>query len=127
MSRVIIGFTGHRDCTAAPELLHALAQEFPGALWKHGGAIGFDTQVKQFALQYGAQYGGIEQDPILPNYAVYGKAAPIVRNHLIVDASDFLVACWDGRTTGGTFETRKYAQLHEKDIRDWSPDPLCFI
>ena len=46
---MIIGFTGHRDCIVDPSLFNALLGEFPDASWCHGGAVGFDTQVNDFA------------------------------------------------------------------------------
>ena len=112
-----IGFTGHRDRLADLADLAALAAEFPGATWVHGGARGFDTQVADFA-----QLHGIEQVVIRPDYGRYsGKAAPIVRNKEIVTRCHLLAACFDGRSTGGTSFTVKYAQEQGKPVRILTP------
>src|SRR6478609_5719786 len=35
-----------------------------------------------------------------PQYSVYGKAAPLYRNTLIVNDAEFMIAFWDGKSTG---------------------------
>lgn len=113
---MIIGFTGHRDNEClAQELVH-LAEMHPGALWVHGGAPGFDTQVSHFVTNYGHRYG-LAQERIRPEYKKYPpKFAPLKRNETIVDMSDLLVACYDGRQTGGTYYTVEYAKKAGKPI-----------
>jgi hypothetical protein len=41
---MLIVFTGHRDRTASAADIHAIEAQYPGAVWMHGGAKGFDTQ-----------------------------------------------------------------------------------
>lgn len=64
-----------------------------------GGADGADTLAARFARER-----GIELQVFLPDWAQYGKAAGPIRNRLIVEASDVVVAFWDG-TSRGTAST----------------------
>ena len=60
-----------------------------------GGAVGIDKCAADYAAKK-----GIELEEFLPDYEKYGKAAPIVRNKLIADASDLVIAFWDGCSKG---------------------------
>lgn len=60
-----------------------------------GGAKGVDT----YAAEY-ARKNGIKLTELLPQYEVYGRAAPIVRNHQIVEYADEVLAFWDGSSKG---------------------------
>ena len=60
-----------------------------------GGAKGVDTCAKEYA-----QKNNIDFLEILPQYSIYGKAAPIKRNNEIVEKSDFVIAFWDGKSRG---------------------------
>lgn len=107
-----IAFTGHRDRLCDEADLDALAQEFPGAIWIHGGAIGFDRQVEQYAFKH-----KITTWVFKPEYEKYGKEAPLKRNLEIIKTGDFLVALYDGRKFGGTFFTLKEAKKMGKEVR----------
>jgi transcription antitermination factor NusG len=52
-----------------------------------GGAIGVDTLCEQWAKK-----NGFKIKQFLPKYNEYGQRAPLVRNDLIVENSDILVA-----------------------------------
>ena len=45
----------------------------------------------------------------LPEYKKYGRAAPILRNRMIVDYADKVIAFWDG-CSRGTLSVIKYAE-----------------
>lgn len=60
-----------------------------------GGAKGIDTCAREYA-----RANGIKITEILPNYKKYGRGAPLVRNELIVDFSDEVIAFWDGKSHG---------------------------
>ncbi|MCL2095205.1 DUF2493 domain-containing protein [Candidatus Saccharibacteria bacterium] len=61
-----------------------------------GGAKGVDTSAKEYA-----NANGIKLTEFLPDYARFGRgAAPIKRNHQIVEYSDFVLAFWDGQSKG---------------------------
>ena len=68
-----------------------------------GGAKGADTYARLFAQQHNLQL--IE---FLPDYEKYGRKAPLVRNKLIVENCDCLIAFWDGKSRGTKY-TLDYA------------------
>ena len=47
----------------------------------------------------------------------YGPGCMQRRNRYMVDHSALLIAVYDGRKTGGTYYTVKYAKSLDKDIR----------
>lgn len=69
-----------------------------------GGAVGIDTLAEKYADKK-----GIEKMIIYPNYELYGKSAPLIRNKLIVDNADLVIAFWDGQSSGTAF-TISYAK-----------------
>ena len=69
-----------------------------------GGAKGIDTCAAEYARR-----NGIALTEFLPDYARYGRAAPIRRNEQIVDYSDKIIAFWNG-VSKGTLSTIKYAE-----------------
>ncbi len=46
---------------------------------------------------------GVKVTEILPEYDLYGKRAPLVRNELIVSLSDMVYVFWDGKSRGTEF------------------------
>lgn len=60
-----------------------------------GGARGVDACVRAYA-----QTHGIPLTEFLPNYARYGRGAPIRRNLEIVAYADSVLAFWDGHSRG---------------------------
>ena len=75
-----------------------------------GGARGVDSIAAAWARRKGL--GVIEYKP---SYARYGKAAPHVRNDLIVADADRVVAFWDGKSRG-TKSTIEEAKRHGKPV-----------
>jgi len=63
-----------------------------------GGAIGTDQCARQFAKIHGLVYRAF-----LPEYAQYGKAAPLVRNRKMIAQADKVIAFWDGSSKGTSF------------------------
>ena len=76
-----------------------------------GGARGVDS----CAMAY-AETHGLKQKVFWPDYEQYGKSAPLVRNRLIVDYADCVLAFWDG-TSRGTVYTVQYARQQGKPVR----------
>ena len=75
-----------------------------------GGAKGIDTLAEQYADAH-----GIEKLIIRPQYEKFGRAAPIKRNEQMVDASDTVLAIWDGESKGTAY-TLKYARKKRKNV-----------
>lgn len=69
-----------------------------------GGAAGVDTLAERYADEK-----GIPKRIIKPDYALYGKQAPLVRDRMIVELADAVIAVWDG-SSPGTGYTISYAK-----------------
>ena len=111
-----IGFTGHRNKLCNEQSLLRIEERFPGATWVHGGAEGFDKQVHEVALKLGKVVGETLL-VIRPDYKQYSyNVAPLIRNQLIVDMVERMVACYDGRKKGGTFFTVNYANRIHRPV-----------
>lgn len=75
-----------------------------------GGAKGVDTCAADYAK---AQ--GIPLLLFLPQYKLYGRAAPFIRNRAIVDEADMVLAFWDGKSSGTKY-TMDYARKLGKKV-----------
>ena len=60
-----------------------------------GGAKGVDLIAEEFADKH-----KLSKIILRPKYNLYGKAAPLKRNDLIIDYSDMVIAFWDGKSKG---------------------------
>ena len=69
-----------------------------------GGAVGVDSCAAEYAKRK-----NLKLTVFLPQYNIYGRAAPIVRNKKIVDYADKILAFWDGKSKG-TLSVIKYAK-----------------
>lgn len=69
-----------------------------------GGAKGVDS----YSAKY-AEVNGIRMEEFLPNYKLYGKSAPFIRNKTIVENSDILLVIWDGESRG-TVNSMQHAE-----------------
>lgn len=103
-----LAIIGSRDCPAVD--IEAYLDEMPDAIVS-GGAKGADTYAREFAIKRGIRL--IEH---LPDYSKYGRAAPLVRNRLIIDDCDKVLAFWDGKSRG-TKQTIDYAESKGKPIK----------
>ncbi len=83
-----------------------------------GGAKGIDTCARLWAEKKGLIF-----TEFLPDYERYGRAAPLVRNRLMVDYADAVLAIWDMKSKGTAY-TVKYAQKKGKPIALISSDTL---
>ncbi len=63
-----------------------------------GGAQGIDTCAKSYALRH-----GLKLTEFLPEYAKYGRGAPLRRNITIIEHADLVLAFWDGKSRGTKF------------------------
>ena len=80
-----------------------------------GGARGVDTSAAQYA-----RANGLELTEFLPDYESYGRGAPLVRNKLIVEYADIVMAFWDGQSRGTKFVI-DYAAKIGKPYKIFSP------
>ena len=76
-----------------------------------GGAAGVDACAAAYAREK-----GLKLREFLPQYELYGRAAPIVRNREIVDYADEILAFWDG-CSKGTQSVIRYAKKTGKPLR----------
>ena len=76
-----------------------------------GGAIGTDTLAEKYAVQ-----DKINFLKFPPNYKKYGDKAKHIRDKLIVEECDELIAFWDGECEGTKY-TLDYAEQLGKPIK----------
>lgn len=76
-----------------------------------GGAVGIDGLAEEYADRH-----RISKLILRPQYAKYGRLAPLKRNEVMVDLCDEVLVVWDG-VSGGTQYTIQYAQKKGKPIR----------
>ncbi len=74
-----------------------------------GGAAGTDTLAEKYAVQ-----NKIEFLKFPPNYKKYGDKAKHVRDKLIIEEYDELIAFWDGECEGTKYTLDYAEQLGEK-------------
>lgn len=75
-----------------------------------GGAAGADSLARSYSREK-----GIELQEFLPDYDSYARKAPIIRNKLIIDSADQVVAFWDGKSKG-TKNAVDYALQQGKSV-----------
>lgn len=75
-----------------------------------GGAEGVDALAEQYADTH-----RISKMIVRPQYHLYGKAAPILRNQKMVEAADVVLVIWDGQSKG-TKSTIQYAKKLQKKL-----------
>ena len=103
-----LAIIGSRDCLAVD--IEAYIDEMPDAIVS-GGARGADTYAREFAIKKGIRL--IEH---LPDYAKYGRGAPMVRNRQIIDDCDKVLAFWDGKSRGTKYSL-DYAESKGKPAK----------
>lgn len=74
-----------------------------------GGAKGIDSVAAAYAVA-----NGIPLTEFLPNYARYGRGAPIQRNREIAAYADEAIAFWDGKSKGTMHTVGFFKQLGKK-------------
>jgi hypothetical protein len=94
-----VAVVGGRDFTDKERLYRELDSAL--ALWGDftlisGGARGADRLAEAWAIER-----GIPTDIILPAYRGQGDwQAPLIRNRIIADRCDRMIAYWDGKSRG---------------------------
>lgn len=74
-----------------------------------GGARGVDRQAADFAKTH-----GIKLTEFLPDYARFGKGAPLKRNVQIAEYADEVLAFWNGKSKGTLFTIELFKKLNKK-------------
>ena len=73
-----------------------------------GGARGIDTSARNYAKKHHIQI--LE---ILPEYDLYGRAAPLKRNDWILALSDIVYIFWDGKSRGANYMLKNCRKLNK--------------
>ena len=71
-----------------------------------GGARGIDRCAREYAKSH-----NIKLTEFLPEYARYGRSAPLKRNLQIIRCADMVLAFWDGKSRGTKFVIDKCKSL----------------
>ncbi len=90
-----VAIIGSRDVTT--DIRRAIRDHLPPSTSEivSGGAKGVDTIAKEIAHELGIPFR-----EFLPDYAAYGKRAPLVRNDRIIEYVDMVLGFWDGKSRG---------------------------
>lgn len=88
----IVGSRNYHNLRAVAEYVETLPSDTTVV---SGGAVGVDT-----TAAVAARRRGLIVEEHLPNYAKYGRSAPLIRNGDIVAHADFVAAFWDGHSRG---------------------------
>ena len=64
----------------------------------HGGCRGVDTIADSWA-----KANNLETVIYKPNYKVYGKRAPLVRDEEMAEFCDVIICFWDGKSRGSKY------------------------
>lgn len=83
-----------------------------------GGADGIDKKSREYARKH-----HILIYEILPEYNLYGKAAPLRRNDVVIKYADMVVAFWDGKSRGTKYVIEKCRKI-KKPICVYSLDDV---
>ena len=76
-----------------------------------GAAKGIDTSARNFAREH-----HIFLTDILPEYDLYGRRAPLIRNDLIISLADKVLIFWDGASRGTGYIVKKCKELRKPYI-----------
>lgn len=95
MKVIIAGSRSFHDYPRLKSHMDALAAQEDIEEVVCGGARGADILGKKWAMER-----GIRVKMFIPDWDGYGKAAGIIRNTEMGNYADYLVAFWDGKSTG---------------------------
>ena len=104
-----VAIIGSRDFNDYDLLVKTL-EELAISLIVSGGAKGADSLAERYAIEH-----EIETLIFKPDYKLYNRGAPLKRNLQIIDASEFVIAFWDGKSRG-TKHAIDYAHSQKKNV-----------
>jgi len=115
MRVAIVGSRGYLDLDSVKSYVAALPAD---TVVITGGAKGVDTVAEEAAKAL-----GLKVVVHLADWNLYGKAAGQIRNQVVVDDCDRLVAFWDGTSPGtrGAISLASKAGKLDKVYRDKNP------
>ena len=105
----VIAVIGSRNFNDEQKMWRVLDQHKPTKIIS-GGAKGADYLAAAYALSK-----DIQLHVFKPDWKKYGRGAGIIRNRLIVDAADYVIAFWDGESRG-TKAAIDYARTQNKPV-----------
>lgn len=108
MRLAVVGSRGFQDYDRLCQGIAKLGESVERIV--SGGARGADSLAARFARE-----NNIELVEFLPEYDKYGRSAPIIRNKLIVDNADCVIAFWDSESRG-TKNSIDYARRQGKKV-----------
>ena len=103
-----IAIVGSRSITAdIPEecIPEGVTEIFSGA------AKGIDTSARRYAHEH-----HIFLTDIIPEYDLYGRRAPLLRNDLIISMADTVIIFWDGKSKGTSYTVKKCKETNKPYI-----------
>lgn len=95
MKVAVVGSRSFNDYAQLKLELDSLHQVKKISLIVSGGAVGADSLAERWAKE-----NQVETLIFLPDWAKYGKPAAVVRNRLIIEASEECIAFWNGTGRG---------------------------
>lgn len=100
MRVAIVGSRDYPNLEQVRQFVRALAQKYPRAEIVSGGARGVDQAAQDEGIQC-----GLVVTPIPAEWDKYKRSngknpAGMIRNQVIVDNADIVVAFWDGKSRG---------------------------
>lgn len=76
-----------------------------------GAAKGIDTSARKYAYEH-----HIFLTDIIPEYDLYGRRAPLMRNDLIISLVDKVIVFWDGKSRGTLYTVKKCKETNKPYI-----------
>lgn len=113
MRVAVVGSRSWRDEERVFKVIRSLP---PGAVVVSGGARGADRIAARCARSL--QYAVVEH---LADWDTYGRRAGMIRNQVLVDDCDALLAFWDGRSRG-TLHSIRLAVAAGKPVEIFTAD-----
>ncbi len=76
-----------------------------------GAAKGIDASARRYAYEH-----RIFLTDIIPEYNLYGRRAPLLRNDLIISMADTVIIFWDGKSKGTSYTVKKCKETNKPYI-----------
>jgi len=109
-----IAVVGSREGFTEDDVVNKLTlelEEMEDIMIISGGARGVDSWAEEFAIR-----NHINTTIFKPEWDKYGKGAGFIRNKLIVDNADKVIAFWDGQSKGTKYSI-DYAKSKGKEVK----------